>query len=68
MKKSSALMIGAVCLLLLLNGCAGYTEIENMDILTSHFVYRQGEQVQVGGGVANVRSFPTRWPPSRSTF
>lgn len=57
MKKSSALMIGAVCLLLLLNGCAGYTEIENMDILTSHFVYRQGEQVQVGGGVANVRSF-----------
>lgn len=36
--------------------CSGYTEIENMDILTSHFVAKDGAGVRIGGGVANVRS------------
>lgn len=57
MKKSRLLLCAAVAMSFLLGGCAGYTEIENMDILTSHFVYQRGDQVQVGGGVANVRSF-----------
>ncbi len=56
MKKGRLPLCAAVALVLLLNGCAGYTEIENMDILTSHFVYQRGDQVQIGGGVANVRS------------
>ena len=40
----------------LLCSCTGYTEIENMDILTSHFVYKNGDKIQLGGGIANVRS------------
>lgn len=40
----------------LLCSCSGYTEIENMDILTSHFVAKDGDGVRIGGGVANVRS------------
>lgn len=56
MKKSS--VAGAVlCTAFLLNGCGGYTEIENMDILTSHFVSLSDDKVCIGGGVANIRDF-----------
>ena len=27
-----------------------------MDILTSHFIYKNGDKIQLGGGIANVRS------------
>lgn len=42
--------------LMLLCSCSGYTEIENMDILTSHFVAKDEDNISIGGGVANVRS------------
>lgn len=57
MKKGSAVLVSAALSALLLCGCNGYTEIENMDILTSHYIYQDGDRVQIGGGVANVRSF-----------
>lgn len=41
----------------LLCGCYPYTEVENMDILTSVYVDKQDGDVLLGGGVANVRSF-----------
>lgn len=41
----------------LLCGCYPYTEVENMDILTSVYADVQEGDVLLGGGVANVRSF-----------
>ncbi len=41
----------------MLCGCYPYTEVENMDILTSVFADVQDGDVLLGGGVANVRSF-----------
>ncbi|MBQ4159561.1 MAG: hypothetical protein IJD83_01385 [Clostridia bacterium] len=41
----------------LLGGCYPYTEVENMDILTSVYVDKTDEDIRLGGGVANVRSF-----------
>ncbi len=50
-----------ICLLLpflfLFCGCYPYTEVENMDILTSVYIGKPDGEVQLGGGVANVRSF-----------
>ena len=43
-------------LIMLLCSCSGYTEIENMDILTSHFVSKNEDRITIGGGVANVRN------------
>ncbi len=50
-----------ICFLLpflfVLCGCYPYTEVENMDILTSIYVGKTEGEVHLGGGVANVRSF-----------
>ncbi len=55
--KTKIVCIYFVCISIFLCSCKGYTEIENMDILTSHFVYSDGVHVSLGGGIANVRSF-----------
>lgn len=55
--KTKIVCIYFICICLFLCSCKGYTEIENMDILTSHFVYGDGANIQLGGGIANVRSF-----------
>ena len=50
-----------ICLLLpflfMFCGCWPYTEVENMDILTSVYVGGKEGHIRLGGGVANVRSF-----------
>lgn len=57
MKKNKILTSAFFTLsLLLMSGCFGYTEIENMDILTSHFIAESNGRIQIGGGVANVRN------------
>lgn len=55
MKRINKLAISFI-MLFMLCGCYQYTEIENMDILTSHFVYKSADTITLGGGVANVRS------------
>lgn len=50
------IVCAAAVLLLPLCSCTGYTELENMDILTSHFVCKSDDDILLGGGVANVRS------------
>ncbi len=58
MRKSKicCVVMAALITLPLLSACSGYTEIENMDILTSHFVSKDEKGVSIGGGVAKVRS------------
>ena len=60
MKRKNKIFYTTVSVFLMstiLCSCSGYTEIENMDILTSHFVYKDGNEIRLGGGIANVRSF-----------
>ena len=54
--KMLCLSVSIVLTGLVLCSCTGYTEIENMDILTSHFIYKNEDKIQLGGGIANVRS------------
>ncbi len=50
-------LLGLLPVIFLLCGCYPYTEVENMDILTSVYADMQAKEVLLGGGVANVRSF-----------
>lgn len=54
--KSFFIFIFIIILTPMLCSCTGYTELENMDILTSHFVYKNSDTILLGGGVANVRN------------